>query len=344
MIITPTKSLVISRTPVRISFFGGGTDYPIYYARHPGVILGTTINQYIHVTVSETRPFPGHILDHKLRLVYSKTELVHKVQEIQHPSIRECLKYMNMNSYIDVHTISDLPAKTGLGSSSAFTVGFLKALYAFQGIEIFPQKLAEEACFIEQKCIQEKVGSQDQFHAAFGGFNLMEFNASEVLVTPLNLSKEKIEVLENHLMVFYTGLTRFADDVLQEQIEKTKDCSNDNILEKMYEMAYEAKDLLMKESVDKMVSKFGKLLHESWLLKKQLSNKITNPFIDQAYEAAMQAGAYGGKLCGAGNGGFLTLFAPIESQSKICEKLKDLPKIDIRFEREGSSIIYQRGQ
>ena len=336
------KFIAISRTPVRISFFGGGTDYPIYYERHPGAILGTSIDQYIHITVTETRPFFGHILDHKFRIVYSKTELVQNIQEIQHPSIRECMKYMGIDDYVDIHTVSDLPAKTGLGSSSACTVGFLKALHAFLGKEVTPQELAEKACFIEQKCIQEKVGSQDQFHAAFGGFNLIEFKDTEIQVTPLNLPKEKIEALEDHLMVFYTGLTRFADDVLQEQIKKTKSFSNDAILQEMYAMTFEAKNILMKPLSQQPVAEFGRLLHKSWLLKKQLSNKISNPLIDQAYKIAMQAGAYGGKLCGAGNGGFLALFVPIEAQASIREQLKELPEVKVRFDETGSQIIYQR--
>src|SRR3990167_10521117 len=194
--------MIISRTPVRISFFGGGTDYPAFYERLPGAILGTTINKYTYVSINTLSEF----FEHKIRIGYSKTELVKNLDEILHPSIRECLKHKNISGNLDIHIFSDLPAKTGLGSSSSFTVGFLNALYALQGKIVTKQALAQEACHVEQQLIKENVGSQDQFHSAFGGFNIIEFDKQNIKVRPLIISKEKLKILEDHLMIFYTGL------------------------------------------------------------------------------------------------------------------------------------------
>ncbi|PIS03463.1 MAG: kinase [Chlamydiae bacterium CG10_big_fil_rev_8_21_14_0_10_42_34] len=331
--------MIISRTPVRISFFGGGTDYPGYYERHPGAVLGTTINKYTYVSVNTLSEF----FDHKIRIGYSKTELVKEVDEIEHPSIRECLKFLKISGSLDIHIFSDLPAKTGLGSSSSFTVGFLNALYALQGKKIPNYNLATQACHVEQKLIKENVGSQDQFHAAHGGLNIFEFNASHIKARPVITTQAAVQQLEQHLMVFYTGLTRFASEVVLEQIHKTSDKSNDEYLKLMYDMVFEAEKMMgSKNDPDKVVSEFGKLLNESWNLKKQLSSKITNPIIDQAYSAALNSGAYGGKLCGAGSGGFLALLVPPHKQQKVREALKGLLEVKFRFESEGSTIIYMK--
>ncbi len=330
--------LIISRTPVRISFFGGGTDYPAYFKRNKGATLGTTINKYTYVSVNTLSDF----FEHKIRIGYSKTELVKNISEIQHPSIRECLNFFKMADNLDIHIFSDLPAKTGLGSSSSFTVGFLNALYALQGKKIPKQKLAEEACFVEQNCIKENVGSQDQFHAAHGGFNVFEFHNDYINVRPLIISSEKKQLLENSLMIFYTGLTRFASDVVKEQIQKTQSKNNDEYLKQMLDMVYQAEDIITASSNENLVRKFGFLLDNSWNLKKKLSSKITNPIIDEAYTKAKQHGAYGGKLCGAGSGGFLALFAPLEKQDAIRKSLKNLLEVKFKFENSGSSIIYMK--
>jgi D-glycero-alpha-D-manno-heptose-7-phosphate kinase len=329
--------MIISRTPVRISFFGGGTDYPDFYMMQEGAVLGTTINHYTYLSLNTLSDF----FEHKIRIGYSKTELVKEIKDIEHPSIRECLKFKQMDGNLDIHIFSDLPAKTGLGSSSSFTVGFLNALYALKGQKISKQTLAEEACFVEQKLIQENVGSQDQFHAAFGGFNIIEFKPTHVQVRPVIITREKKDFLENHLMIFYTGLTRFASDVVKEQIQKTKEKSNDDYLKKMLNMVYEAENIIVNNSKETMVQKLGSLLDESWELKKKLSSKITNPYIDEAYEKAKNAGALGGKLCGAGSGGFLALLAYPHLQDKIRNSLK-LLEVKVHFENEGSSIIYMK--
>lgn len=330
--------IIISRTPVRISFFGGGTDYPGFYLRHKGAVLGTSVDKYTHVSISTQSGF----FDHKIRIGYSKTELVTSLEQIEHPSIRECLRFKGLQDNIDIHIFSDLPARTGLGSSSSFTVGFLNSLYAFCGQKVSKQRLAEEACYIEQEMIKENVGSQDQFHASHGGFNLIEFSSSGIQVKPVILSQEKIKYLNDHLLMFYTGLTRHASEVVKEQIEKTQNQSNDAYLKQMSEMVYEAEEILSNKPKDEMITEFSALLNESWAMKKMLSSKVSNSFIDEAYLAARKAGAYGGKLCGAGSGGFLALLVPPEKQNSIRESLRDLLEIKVNFENSGTSIIYMR--
>ncbi len=330
--------MIISRTPVRISFFGGGTDYPAFYNRHTGVVLGTTINKYTYVSINTLSEF----FEHKIRIGYSKTELVKTLDEIIHPSVRECLRYKKIFGNLDIHIFSDLPAKTGLGSSSSFTIGFLNALYALHGKRTSKQKLAEEGCHIEQNLIKENVGSQDQFHASFGGLNVIEFKENSIQVKPIVISSNKINLLEDHLLIFYTGLTRFASNVVKEQIEKTKQTNNDDNLFKMRDMVHTAENILSSSNESSLVKDFGNLLNESWQLKKKLSSKISNTLIDKAYNAALDAGAYGGKLCGAGSGGFLALFAPKSKHADIRNKLKNLLEVDFKFENQGTTIIYMK--
>lgn len=330
--------LIISRTPVRISFFGGGTDYPGYYLRQRGATLGTTIDKYTHVSVSTQ----GNYFDHKIRIGYSKTENVKTFEEIEHPSIRECLKFLGCDCNLDIHIFSDLPAKTGLGSSSSFTVGFLHALYALKGQKVSKERLAKEACFVEQECIHENVGSQDQYHSAFGGFNVIEFSKSHIQIRPVIASPSKIAIIESHLLLFYTGLTRYASEILSEQMNRTMNLTNDEYLQRMRKMVFEAEEIISKESEDRMPQILGQLLDEGWQLKKRLSSKISNPVIDEAYEKAKQAGAYGGKLCGAGSGGFLAILAPPEKHPAIKAALHQLTEVPVRFENGGSSIIYMK--
>lgn len=328
--------MIISRTPVRISFFGGGTDYPAYFERNKGAVLGTTINKFTYVSINTLSKF----FDYDIRIGYSKTELVKQIDEILHPSIRECLKHKKISGNLDIHIFSDLPAKTGLGSSSSFTVGFLNALYALEGKIVSKHALAKEACFVEQHLIKENVGSQDQFHAAFGGFNIIEFFKNDIKVRPLIISQEKIKILQDHLMIFYTGLTRFASNIVKEQIEKTQNKSNDEYLKIMHDMVFIAENIISSSSKENLVKDFATLLDQSWSLKKKLSSQITNSQIDNAYEIAKQNGAYGGKLCGAGSGGFLAIFAPLDKKEAIRNSLKDLLEVDFKFESQGSTIIY----
>ncbi len=329
---------IISRTPVRISFFGGGTDYPAYFSRHPGATLGTTIDKYTYISLNTLSDF----FEYKLRISYSKIELVTALEQIQHPSVRGCFEHKKIFPPLDVHISSDLPAKTGLGSSSSFTVGFLNALYAMEGRKISKQHLADEACYIEQTVIGERVGSQDQFHAAFGGMNVFEFSNSGIKVRPLIISTTKKRILQDHLLVFYTGITRYANDIVKEQIDKTKNLDNDSYLRRLYEMVFEAEEIISSVSEEQLMPQLGKLLDEGWNLKKRLSNKISNPFIDELYAAALANGAYGGKLCGAGSGGFLALLVPAKARPTVRGALKDLLEVHFGFENEGSTIIYMK--
>lgn len=329
--------LIVSRTPVRLSFFGGGTDYPDYYLREKGAVLGTTINQYTHVSLNTISPF----FDHKIRIGYSKTELVKSIDQIEHPSIRECLRSSGLDANLDIHIFSDLPAKTGLGSSSSFTVGFLKALSALQGKLISSQALAEQALDIEQKQIGENVGSQDQFHASFGGLNIIEFSKEGIHVRPVIINRDKKALLEESMLVFFTGMTRFASDILDEQMKKTRALTNDLYLKSLYDLVFEAEEVLSETPKESLIEAFGHLLDKGWQIKRQLSGKISNPAIDEAYEKGIKAGAYGGKLCGAGGGGFLLFLAPKALHSQI-EQAVGLLRVHFAFEQEGAKIIYMK--
>lgn len=328
--------MIISRTPVRISFFGGGTDYREYFEREGGAVLGTTIDKYVYVSINRVSEF----FEYKIRVGYSKAELVNNVDEIVHPSVRETLKFKNFNGNLDIHIFSDLPARTGLGSSSSFTTGFLNTLYALEGKKISKQQLAEEAIYIEQKMMNERVGCQDQFHAAYGGLNIIEFSKEGIVVRPVIITKEKHKVLKESMMSFYTGINRYASDILQEQVENTKTGSKDNYLKRMHQMVFEAEKIISDEEPDEMVKRLGKLLHKSWKLKKCLSSKVSNSFIDEPYEAALKAGAFGGKISGAGGGGFLSLIVRKDKQQAVRDALQGLLEVKFEFENEGSKIIY----
>lgn len=299
-------------------------------------MLGTTIDKYVYVSISRISPF----FEYRIRVGYSKAELVNSVDEIIHPSVRECLRFKKIDGNLDIHIFADLPARTGLGSSSAFTVGFLNALYALDGKIVSKQQLAEEAIYVEQEMIKENVGSQDQVHAAFGGINVIRFSSSSIQVNPLVLDDEKKDLLEKSLMVFFTGLTRHAHEVVKEQIEKTVSTSNDAYLDVMHEMVEEAVRVCSDSKSDKFLKNLGEMLNEGWRLKKSLSSKITNSLIDDAYVRAIQAGAYGGKLSGAGGGGFLTLLVHPDRQQTVRMALSDLLEVKLKLDYMGSSIIY----
>jgi len=328
--------MIISRTPVRVSFFGGGTDYPDYYRRLPGAVLGTTINKYVYVSLNRLSEF----FEYKIRVGYSKSELVNEVSEIVHPSVRECLRFTNAGGHLDIHIFADLPAKTGLGSSSAFTVGFLHCLYALMGRVVSKVQLADEARHIEQNLIPENVGSQDQYHAAYGGLNVIEFDEKGVRVHPVVITSEKKSLLNCSFMVFYTGISRFASEVVKEQIENTRIHSKDSYLSQMYKMVFEAEKIISDKNPAQMLGELGHLLHESWELKKALSTQVSNSTIDEMYAVARKAGALGGKISGAGGGGFLTLLVEPEKQEAVRKAMHPLLEVSFKFEEEGSQIIY----
>lgn len=329
--------MIISRTPFRISFFGGGTDYPVWYKEHGGAVLATSINKYCYITCRYLPPF----FEHRNRIAYSKTEYTQTISEIQHPSVRETLNFMNIERGIEIHHDGDLPARTGMGSSSAFTVGLLNALYALKGKMVTKRQLALDAIHIEQDRIKENVGSQDQTIAAFGGFNKIEFSSEqEIQVQPITLKSEKMQRLQEHLMLFFTGFSRTASEIAGEQIKRTHDKKSE--LNKMMGMVEEAISIL--NGGDSNITDFGRLLHESWMLKRSLTDKISTQQIDKIYEVALDAGALGGKLLGAGGGGFILFFADPELQPKVKEKLKNLLYVPFKFENLGSQIIYYAPQ
>ncbi|MFH1202773.1 MAG: kinase [Candidatus Omnitrophota bacterium] len=324
--------MVISRTPFRISFFGGGTDYPVWYKKKGGAVLATTINKYCYISCRYLPPF----FEHKSRIIYSKMEYVKDICEIQHPAVRECLRFMKIDRGIEIHHDGDLPARTGMGSSSAFTVGLLNNLYALKGIMPTKRQLALNAINLEQEVMKENVGSQDQALTAFGGFNLVEFGGKDhIKVSPITISAQRIENFQDHLMLFFTGFSRIASDIAQEQVRATPYKKKE--LKAMFEMVNTALEILNSKSD---LSKFGKLLHESWQIKRSLSYKISNPRIDEIYSTAMRAGALGGKILGAGGGGFMLIFAKPGTQPKIKERLRDLLYVPFRFETLGSQIIF----
>lgn len=324
--------MIISRTPFRISFFGGGTDYPVWYRERGGAVLATTIDKYCCISCRYLPPF----FDHKYRIVYSLNEMVKDISEIKHPAVREILRFMNITEGVEIHHDGDLPARTGLGSSSSFAVGMLHAVYALKGIMPSKMRLATEAIHIEQNIIKENVGSQDQISAAFGGFNVISFNLDDTIqINPVILCSDRLNQLQDHIMFYFTGFSRIASEIAKEQIENTNSKKKELLV--IQEMVNEALAILTSENTD--LAEFGKLLHESWLIKRSLTDKISTPEIDEIYEEARRAGAIGGKLLGAGGGGFMIIFAKPENQPHIGDRLKRLLRVPFKFESSGSQII-----
>jgi D-glycero-alpha-D-manno-heptose-7-phosphate kinase len=324
--------MIITRTPFRISFFGGGTDYPVWYKENIGAVLSTTINKYCYITCRYLPPF----FEHKHRIVYSQTEFVQDIDEIRHPSVRETLRFMKITEGLEIHHDGDLPARTGLGSSSSFTVGLLHALYALKGIMPTKMQLAKEAIHIEQNMIKENVGSQDQVSAAFGGLNRIDFNGeNNIRVQPVTIKTQKLYLLQNHLMLFFTGFSRTASQIAEEQIKETPNRKQE--LNEMYRMVDEAINILNGEND---LLEFGRLLHESWQLKRSLTDKISTPYVDYLYDAATRAGAVGGKLLGAGGSGFILFFVSPELQPRVKETLHGLLHVPFRFESLGSQVVF----
>jgi len=324
--------MVITRTPFRISFFGGGTDYPVWYKENQGTVLATTINKYCYITCRYLPPF----FPHKYRIVYSKVENTKKISEIEHPSVRAVLQFMKINRGIAINHDGDLPARSGLGSSSSFTVGLLHAFYALKGKMPTKRQLALDAIKIEQEILKENVGSQDQALAAFGGFNLIEFGGKDYIqVRPVTISPQRLELFQSHLMLFFTGFSRTASDIAKEQVKRTPHKKNE--LKLMLQMLHRALDILNSNSD---LSEFGRLLDKNWQIKRSLSSKISAPHIDKIYSTALRAGAIGGKLLGAGGGGFMLIFAKPKAQPKIRRALKNLLYVPFKFESVGSQIIF----
>src|SRR3989344_1128086 len=331
------KNMIITKTPLRISFFGGGTDYPVWYEKNGGSVISTTINKYSYISTRYLPPF----FEHKYQILCRLREEVKNVSDIKHPSVRECLNFLNGDKGIEMAYMADLPAMSGIGSSSAFTVGFLNSLYALQGKTVDKRQLALDAIHVEQNLIKESVGSQDQVAAAFGGFNRIDFGGVEkISVNPIIISPQRLQSLQDHLMLFFTGFSRNASQIAAEQINKTPDKHVE--LMQMKLMVDKATDILSSEYTS--LEEFGKLLGESWKIKRGLTHLISNNQINTIYERGTKAGAVGGKLCGAGAGGFMIFFVPLEKQVQVKEALKDLLYVPFKFENQGSQVIFNNPQ
>jgi D-glycero-alpha-D-manno-heptose-7-phosphate kinase len=322
-------------TPYRISLFGGGTDYPAWYRQNGGAVLSTSINKYCYITCRYLPPF----FDHKHRLVYSHIENVANTSEIKHPAIKGVLEAMNWEKGLEIHHDGDLPARSGLGSSSSFTVGLLNALTALRGGQLSNKDLAKKAIHIEQNIIKEAVGSQDQIASAYGGFNKIKFETDNSFdVQPVILTAKKKKYLESHLMLFFTGISRYASDVAKSKIENIGNRKQE--LTRIGQTVEEALNLVYNS--DNFADELGQLMHEAWMFKRSLAHKVSNKTIDEIYEAAIEAGAYGGKLMGAGDGGFMVFLVKPELQNQVRERLKHLTYVPFELENFGSKIaLYQ---
>lgn len=323
--------MVISKTPLRLSFAGGGTDLAAFYRRFGGAVLSTTVDKYIYVTVN--RKF-----DNGIRVSYSKTENVESVEQVEHRIVRACLQESGIRGGVEITSIADIPSKgTGLGSSSAFAVGLLHALSAYNGVYCSAGHLASEAARIEIELLGHQIGKQDQYAAAYGGLNLIRFNGDEtVVVEPVVCGRARIKELESRLMVFYTGITRSAPDILRGQTAATEtQPAAQARLRRLSELAFTLREEWMRGNLDAT----GDILDESWRLKRELTGGITNDRIDTWYARALQAGALGGKLLGAGGGGFLAFYVPPDRREAVAAALADLRPYPMSFEQEGSRIV-----
>lgn len=324
--------MIITRTPFRISFVGGGSDIEEFYSRWPGAVLSTTINKFMYIS-------SHHFWDEEIIVAkYSRTEMVRNVDELQHPIIREVLKKFNVTGALEISSNADVGAGTGLGSSSSFTVGMLHNLYSVFGRFITKQQLAEDACDIEINRLGEPIGKQDQYAAAFGGLNIFRFGSSgAVMVEPLHLKKEIYKALQNRLMMFYLGTQRSASAILAEQKKNMQiQRANLEIIKEMVGLVDELRDVLYQGRLEE----FGKILHTNWRCKQRLSSMISSAAISDLYETALRNGAVGGKVLGAGGGGFLLLYCEPERQERLRSALGRLRHMKFKFENEGSKIIY----
>lgn len=324
--------MVISRTPFRISFFGGGTDYPAWYREHGGGVLAATINKYCYLTCRYLPPF----FEHRIRVVWSKIELVQSLEEIAHPAVREALRFLDCGRGLEIHHDGDLPGRSGMGSSSAFTVGLLHALHALQGRMIGKRQLTEQAIHLEQDVLQETVGSQDQVCAAYGGLNRIMFHRSgDFSVHPVTVPESRLKLLNSHLMLYYTGIRRTASDIASSYATGME--ARAGLLSRLQEYVDRSAEIL---AGDGDLDGFGSLLHDAWMAKRALSDKVSNAQVDALYAEAREAGALGGKLLGAGGGGFILLFVPPERRQRVREQLDRLIEVPFEFEFAGSQVIY----
>ena len=323
--------MIITQTPFRMSFFGGGTDFSGFYNEHGGAVLSTTFDKYAYVTVRHLPPF----FDYRTHLTYSKEEKVNSIEEIKHPAIRNAMQWLDMHK-IRMTYEADLPARSGLGTSSSFAVGMLEAFYALKGKYADKRKLADDAIYLERTLCAEAGGIQDQIAASFGGFNRIDFSRDGYTVRPVIMNRERKEELNSQLMLFFTGFSRFSSDI-QKGTEKSMKDKTSQLIE-MYHLVDEAEKILTDKDIS--LNDFGKLLDYTWKLKRGISGGISTDSIDEQYAKAMNAGALGGKLLGAGGGGFLLFYVPLEKQADVKNALKDQMYVPFKFENDGTKIIY----
>lgn len=323
--------MIITQTPFRMSFFGGGTDFSGFYNEHGGAVLSTTFDKYAYVTVRHLPPF----FDYRTHLTYSKEEKVNSIEEIKHPAIRNAMQWLDMHK-IRMTYEADLPARSGLGTSSSFAVGMLEAFYALKGKYADKRKLADDAIYLERTLCAEAGGIQDQIAASFGGFNRIDFSRDGYTVRPVIMNRERKEELNSQLMLFFTGFSRFSSDI-QKGTEKSMKDKTSQLIE-MYHLVDDAEKILTDKNIS--LNEFGKLLDYTWKLKRGISGGISTGSIDEQYAKAMNAGALGGKLLGAGGGGFLLFYVPLEKQSDVKNALKDQMYVPFKFENDGTKIIY----
>lgn len=324
--------MIITRTPYRVSLFGGGTDYPKWYREHGGAVLGMAIDKYCYISVRHLPPF----FEHKHRIVYSRIENVQEIGEIEHPAVRAVMQEVGVEGGLEIHHDGDLPARSGLGSSSSFTAGLIKALYALKGQMVTKRFVAEEAIRIEQEVIAENVGSQDQIWAAYGGFNRIDFYQDNSFgVTPIIIRPERERELRDHMMLFFTGFSRHASEIAKHKIASL-DKKADH-LRRMHRMVDDALEVLNSTSAD--IRDIGRMLHEGWRLKRDLAAEISTSAIDEIYQAGLDGGAVGGKILGAGGGGFILFFVEPEKQQSVREKLSNLIEVDIDIDHDGSRVV-----
>jgi D-glycero-alpha-D-manno-heptose-7-phosphate kinase len=318
---------------MRISFFGGGTDYPEYFRANGGAVLAAAIDKYSFMTVS---PFPSHLFDYSIRISYRQVELVKTVDEIQHNVYRECLKLCGLERDVELHSLADLPAFTGLGSSSAFTLSLLHALHAFKGEFLRPMELAYEAIHVERNLLHDNVGCQDQVLAAVGGFNLIQFRTeSDIAVQRVAIAPARLAELEQHLFIVFSGIRRKASEVVAKQLRRVAE--NNSLLHSMHEMVHEGYDILTN---NRPWRQFGELLHRAWVAKRGLDTGVSTSEIDEIYERGLRAGAWGGKLLGAGGGGFIVFFVPPTARGALGAAFANHHLLSVKIDAPGSQIIY----
>lgn len=323
--------MIISKTPLRISFFGGGTDYPEWLKNNNGLVVSTSINKYIYICFN-IKPSLFH---KKYIISYRKIEKRKKISDINHPSVRACLDHFNIQPGCEIIYNGDLPARSGLGSSSSFTIGLLNCIYNFKGIEVTKKKLAQKAIFIEKNILKENVGLQDQIACAYGGLNIIRFRNKSFKVKKIDLKKNTLKTLNDNLLLCYSGIQRISNDIAKKYVSKFSIKFYENLMKTNYDLAKEGINLIKKKDFDQ----FGKLLDKSWKIKKNLHKSVTSSKLDEFYNNAINTGALGGKMLGAGGGGFFLFYVPKKNQAKFFEKNKNFYISDFKFESDGSKII-----